>query len=287
VKFRHLPSSFILFLWVLPYFLITGALHVKFMRYMQPITPFLILYGAALLLHVLRSTRLRATRPLWRNVTVAAILLATAVHTLAFTNIYHQAHPWDAAAQWIYRNVPPGTLILSEQWDDYLPATMVVDGALRRREEYPNQELTWLTGSGERDDEAKLRANLERLASAEYLTILSNRVYGVAPRLPSFYPLSSRYHQLLFDGSLGYEPVWVGGRYPKLFGLYLTPDSFSWPGLEPPSLVKEMLTELPGINGGRADESFTVYDQPLTLIFRNTDHLTAEEMLPFFSVVDE
>jgi hypothetical protein len=119
------------------------------------------------------------------------------------------------------------------------------------------------------------------------LTILSNRVYGVAPRLPSFYPLSSRYHQLLFDGSLGYEPVWVGGRYPKLFGLYLTPDSFSWPGLEPPSLVKEMLTELPGINGGRADESFTVYDQPLTLIFRNTDHLTAEEMLPFFSVVDE
>jgi hypothetical protein len=266
----------------LPYFLITGSFYVKFMRYMQPITPFLMLYGAAWLLHGLNFTR-----PFWRNVAAAAVLLATTSYSLAFLNIYTQPHPWDAAAQWIYRHIPSGTLILSEQWDDYLPATTTVDGALRRREEYPNQELTWLTGSGERDNEAKLQANLERLAAAEYVTILSNRVYGVAPRLPSFYPLSSRYHQFLFDGSLGYEPVWVGGRFPNLFGLYLKPDLFGWPSLEPPSLVKEMLAALPGISGGRADESFTVYDQPLTIIFRNTGHLTAEEMLEFFSVADE
>jgi hypothetical protein len=88
---------------------------------------------------------------------------------------------------------------------------------------------------------------------------------------------------LLFDGSLGYEPVWAGGRFPNLFGFYLKPDSFSWPGLEPPSLVKEMLAALPGISGGRVDESFTVYDQPLTIIFRNTGHLTAEEMRAAFN----
>lgn len=268
----------ILLLWVLPYFLITAGFEVKFMRYMQPITPFLMIVAAAWLLHWPR-----AVRPIWRYAAVTAVLIATSLYSLAFLNIYQQPHPWDAAARWIYRNIPSGTLLLSEQWDDYLPASMVVDGVVRQRAEYPNRELTWLTGSGAQDDAAKLEANLELLASAEYVTILSNRVYGVAPRLPEFYPLSSQYHQLLFDGSLGYEPVWVGGRYPNLFGFYLKPDSFGWPGLESPGAVEEFLTSLPGLNGGRADESFTVYDQPLTIIFRNTGDLTAEEMRLFFN----
>jgi hypothetical protein len=37
-----------------------------------------------------------------------------------------------------------------------------------------------------------------------------------------------------------------------------------------------------GIAGGRFDESFTVYDQPLVMIFQNVGHLTAEEMLSRF-----
>lgn len=33
----------------MPYFLTTGAFAVKFMRYMQPILPLLVLFGAAML----------------------------------------------------------------------------------------------------------------------------------------------------------------------------------------------------------------------------------------------
>jgi hypothetical protein len=93
------------------------------------------------------------------------------------------------------------------------------------------------------------------------------------------YPLSGQYHQLLFDGELGYELVWVNGRYPHLGSLFYRPDTFGWPGLIPPESVTTYLqTEMPGVSGGRVDESFVVYDQPLTLIFKNTGRLSAVEM---------
>ncbi len=175
-------------------------------------------------------------------------------------------------------------MILSEQWDDSLPVNLVVDGEKRSRKEYPNAELTWLTFTDAADNEARLLANLELLADAEYLTILSNRVYGVTPRLLERYPLSEQYHQLLFDGALGYELVWVGGRAPRLFGVELRADTFSWPGLRPPNAVGDYLNRSRSLRLGRADESFIVYDQPLTMIFRNTGNLSAEEMKEAFTL---
>jgi len=275
-------------LWVVPYFVLTGSFAVKFMRYMQPIAPLLLIFGAALLVAVGRRVAARrgasedarsADRSGGRITAglAAAVLLFTGLYALAFMAIYDQEHPWNAASRWVYATVPPGTTLLSEQWDDYLPATMLLDGQRRRREEFPNAELTWLSSPDAGDDEAKLLANLDKLAAADYVTILSNRVYGVVPRQPERFPLSSQYHQLLFDGRLGYELIWVGGRTPRLLGLSLVPDTFGWPGLTPPAAVADALGG-PTISFGRVDESFVVYDQPLTMIFRNVGGMTVEEM---------
>jgi hypothetical protein len=159
-----------------------------------------------------------------------------------------------------------------------LPTTLRLEGALRKMGEYENAELSWLTGKGTADDRAKLRANLALMADAEYLAITSNRVYGVVPRRPEWYPLSHQYHQLLFDGDLGYEVVGVYGRFPHLGDFHLKPDTFSWSGLTPPPAVAAYLARFPGVAWGRADESFLVYDQPLTMLFRNAEKLTAAEM---------
>jgi len=270
-------QSLILFSWMIPFFLVTGSFYVKFMRYLQPLVPFLMLYGAAMVL----SWR----RVWWRRVVWGVTVMATAVYAFAFVSMYQTDHPWVTASEWIYDNVSLGSHILSEQWDDSLPISMAYDGEKRLRAEYPNQELTWLTGAGERDSGEKLAANLELLADADYLTLVTNRVYGVAPRLPESYPLSGQYHQLLFDGELGYELVWVNGRYPNLFQHYYLPDTFGWPGLTPPEGVERYLDEsMPGFNGVRVDESFVVYDQPLTMIFRNVGRKTADEMSEYFVV---
>lgn len=269
----------IVLLWVLPYLLLTGGFYVKFLRYMQPIAPFLILFGAALLW--------RVRRPSARYALAGMVLIGTALYAVTFANLYRAEHPWNAASRWIYENVPPGTMILSEQWDDFLPVNLSVDGEQRSRKEYPNAELTWLTFPDATDNEKHLLANLELLADSAYLTVLSNRVYGVVPRLPERYPLSGQYHQLLFDGTLGYELVWVGSRSPRLWDVELQADTFSWPGLRPPMAVSEYLNRSPRISPGRADESFIVYDQPLTMIFRNTGRLSAEDMMAAFNLAGD
>lgn len=261
-------------LWVWPYLLLTGSFYVKFLRYMQPIVPFMLLFGAAMIW--------QWGSPAGRRLLAGAILIAGIVYAVAFVRLYDDEHPWNAGSQWIYENVTPGSLILSEQWDDFLPVNLTVGDEKRLRKEYPNAELTWLTYPDAADNEANLRANLELLADAEYLTVLSNRIYGVVPRLPERYPLSSRYYQLLFDGALGYELVWVDERTPNLFGLSLRADTFGWPGLRPPTGVTEYFEARPGLSLGRADESFIVYDQPLTMIFRNTGRLSPEQLREAF-----
>ena len=62
----------------------------------------------------------------------------------------------------------------------------------------------------------------------------------------------------------------------------LRPDSFAWPGLVPPAPVESYLNQFTGISGGRFDESFTVYDQPLVMIFENVGGKSAAEMRAYF-----
>ncbi|KAA3656068.1 MAG: hypothetical protein DWQ04_32195 [Chloroflexi bacterium] len=128
--------------------------------------------------------------------------------------------------------------------------------------------------------------NLDLLAEADYLTIMTNRAYGVVPRLPDKFPVSSQYHQLLFDGELGYEPAYLVDRHPNLFGIYLDADTFSEPQLTPPKRVFTYLDARPHLKLGRADESFIVYDQPLTIIFQNTGKLTGTQMRQQFVIVN-
>lgn len=269
----------IILLWMVPYFILTGRFYVKFLRYMQPIVPLLLLLGV-MMIYEWQSVA-------GRRVVAGLALVSGIAYALAFNSIYAQEHPWNRASRWIYANIAPGALILSEQLDDYLPVTMETGGRLRSRREYSNAELSWLTAPDAADNPAKLMANLELLARADYLTVISNRVYGVVPRLPERFPLSGQYHQLLFAGELGYELVWVGERSPSLLGLTVRADTFGWPRLDPPLAVVEYLSAQPSFSLGRADESFIVYDQPLTMIFRNKGKMTAEQMRAAFDLTGE
>lgn len=277
------PAGTILLTWTIPYFLVTGSFYVKFMRYLLPLTPFLMIYAAGFLL----KNRLVQERPKLASLLLALVLLPTTLYALAFVNIYNQPHPWNEASRWIYRHVPAGTLILSEYLDDFLPTSnLIVDGVPRQSQEYPSLQLDWMIGTGEADNLRKLDRNLALLAQADYLTLVSNRLYGVVPRLPDKYPLSNRYYHLLFSGQLGYEVAYVSGRYPTLFGFSLQPNTFGWPGLTPPPAVSNYLAQSRAWSPGRADESFTVYDQPLTIIFKNTGRLPVSTLRQLFTAPD-
>ena len=138
-------------------------------------------------------------------------------------------------------------------------------------------------GIEEKDNSAKLEKNLQKLAEADYVVLSSNRNYGVIPRLEEKYPISSKYYPLLFNGDLGFDVVYAGTRTPNILGVNLIPDPFGWPKIDPPKEVDEYLNGLVGWRLGRFDESFTVYDQALVILFKNIERLSFEEMGTKFS----
>ena len=267
-------GELILLAWIVPYFLTTGFFFVKFMRYMQPIVPLLMILGAGLLV--------RPPNVIIRYLLSGTVIVVTALYTIGFNNLYASPHPWDKASFWMFEEIPAGSLILDEQWDDPLPTTQrLLDGTVLSRTQYEYDSLTWLTGADANDTVNKLTINADRLADADYLVIASNRIYGVIPRISERYPIANQYHELLFTGQLGYELVYFAARGPNWGGYHLWPDPFAGLGLTPPAGVDDYLNET-GLRFGRFDESFTVYDQPLAMIWRNSERLSTTEILARF-----
>jgi hypothetical protein len=238
----------IVVIWIIAGLLTLGTQLVKFPRYMLPFTPMLAICAASWIASQSRALRVALS---------ISTLIPTAVYALAFFNMYRTLHPWIAASEWLYETIPPDATLAVEYWDDPLPLPL------------HGQPFTSvvLDPFDEPDDEAKLEALMASLEEADYIILSSNRLYGTIPRLSERYPLTSAYYRALFAGDMGFEFERAFFRYPNLLGISLVDDPFHRAGLTTP------LIDWPGdiINLGFADESFTVYDHPLVLVFRRAE----------------
>jgi YYY domain-containing protein len=152
--------------------------------------------------------------------------------------------------------------VLKEHWEEGLPGLHA----------YRLNELPMYDPDGPQ----KLDILSEELANAETLVFFSNRLYGTLPRIPERYPASTAYYELLFSGRLGYELAEYEATYPSLFGVSFVHDTFSRPGLPEPEPLDDFRPSAIPINLGHADESFSVYDHPTVLVFRNVKSYDAE-----------
>ena len=241
------------------YFLIIGHSAVKFMRYMLPIYPFLAIlagYGLSQILNTRyqiswqSQTTLRVAKyQIPDTLFTGFILLLTTIWTLMFFNIYCHPPTRVMATQWINSNIPAGSTLAVEHWDDRLP--------LYGGEKYHFAELPLYN---QPDNNIKWRSIDKKLATANYIIIASNRLYVPLQRLNNChqykicYPKTADYYRRLFRGEIletSYGPI----RFQKVaeFAVY--------PGLTiGPWQLK--------INDQKADESFTVYDHPKIIIFK-------------------
>ena len=251
----------ILLAWVAPYFLITGSFEVKFLRYMIPIAPFLLLFGAKLAFSLWEMAQRARGTPVGviARPAVAALFVlvlgGSAFYSLSYLSVYNDIHPAVAASNWINANVRENSVILKEHWDEGLPA---LSG-------YRVRELPLY----DPDTPAKLSVIADELANADYLVLFSNRLYGTIPRLQERYPISQEYYRLLFTGGLGYELVEQFTSYPGLLGVGFVDETFSRPDLPEPAALARLDGSTVALNLGFADESFSVYDHPKVLVFRN------------------
>jgi hypothetical protein len=262
--------------WVLPYLAIVGGFHAKFLRYLLPILPFLALWAAWMLVGLLDAGRQRFARALgWGALII--VVGGSSLYALGYLNVYSETHPWIQTTAWLCTNLPAGSHISVEHWDDTLPLVQAT-GELRCAWQHRLSKLAVY----DRDDEAKLEMLLSALEGNDYIVLASNRLYNTIPRLPERYPLTSRYYQLLLGEELGFELVYSAATYPRVLGVDLVHDTFREPDLPKPALLRRAESQRRALVLGRADESYSVYDHPLTMVFRKVEALSRDELLQRF-----
>jgi hypothetical protein len=254
----------LLLAWAGPYFVVTGLLYTRYLRYMLPLTPILCILAVRLLVEMEATIEKRTSalhRPTVAPVFVllyGALLIATGVYALLFVRIFAQPHSWVVASEWIFEQIPAGDTLAVEHWDAALPLPVVLGGEPQRVGQYMSRTLPLYS---EPDDTAKWEGVAADLTASDYVIVASRRLYGSIPREPNRYPVASRYHELLLGGQLGFEleqeftrgPAWLNPRLPPL------PDPApAW--LQP-------------------DESFVIYDHPRALVLRNVERLGVDALL--------
>ena len=272
-------GELLLLAWVVPNILLLATFETKFLRYIFPVVPFLVLMGSGMLFWFLGQARewsatllptvrgaselswyLRKYAPRMVVGTMVLVVAATAFYAFAFETIYSRPHTAVQASRWINNNLPPGTAILTDNhWDE----------PLREIRHYDVEQFR----SYERDSVAKMDNLAQQLSEAEYLAFYSNRTYGSIARLPDRYPLTSQYYNQLFAGNLGYQLERSFTSYPELLGVAFVDDTFGRANLPEPEELRSFSPAPISLNLGFADENVIDYDHPKVLIFRNEEKL--------------
>ncbi len=251
------PGEVLAWAWLVPYFGLTGAFLAKFNRYMSPVLPFVLLFAAGLCWALWQqrregSPRLALPSSLARSISL--LLAAVGVvgglfWSVAYANgVYGTPHPWEESARWMAENVPAGSTVLCEQWDDCMPWGLPDEPEVNAANNQIRR-IDW--GPYEEDTAQKYEVLRQKLSEADYVAYSSKRIYDSVDELPERYPMTTRYYDLMFSEKLGFEIVFEATTPPKLFG-FKFPDQ-------------------------GADESWSLYDHPRVTIFRKVRNLSDAE----------
>lgn len=254
-------------LWVAITFGYSGQQFAKTMRYFLQIYPFLCLLGGYFLVWLWDKTSLQSPVSSRQKIfkTLAAIatvvvIAYTLFYAAAFMTIYMRPVSRVTASRWMFENIPPGSVLGNEHWDDPLPLRVdgkdPFGGMYRGLKSSQDSLMDWY---GE-DTLEKRVAAINWINEADYIILSSNRLYGSIPRLPMRYPMTTKYYQWLFDGTLDFDLVKTFTSPPQLFGIE--------------------------INDDNSEEIFTVYDHPKVLIFKKNARFDPTKTAALLNSVD-
>ena len=258
----------VLLSWVVCYFVLIGGLHVKYPRYMLPIIPVQIIFATSMLV------RLAKTSVAYGLPILLVVVGTTTVYAMGYVSMYEKPHPWIVASNWMYENAEIEETVLTEKWDHPLPLKQIRQAnSLMFRDQYGSVAL----GLADLPDTAsKFESIAQNVMKADYIIVASNRNYGPVLSNPDMFPYSMRYYQSLFDGTLGYTLLLAETRHPNFAGISLRGNSIVSAGIDLKDNQKYFDTTH---RLGSADESFTVYDHPLVLVFHNQSKLGYDQMM--------
>lgn len=222
----------------LVYFIYIGSWYTKFIRYMLPIIPFLIISSSWLLVKIEKHLK-----KVGIFLSILFISLSI-IWGLSFFRIYLVPQTRIASSEWIYNNIPMGSVIYNEHWDDGLPLS-IED---KNQSLYRREELTMY----EPDNFSKAKYLAEKLSLGDYIILNSRRLWGTLIKSEDKYPITSKYYKYLFLGKLGYKQIVSFSSYPGIGNFVINDDA--------------------------SEETFQVYDHPKVMIFKNQKRLSKEEI---------
>lgn len=256
---RREPVMLIPIAWITGYFLYMGGQFTLYLRYFLPLYPTLAVSAAALLLAIWSwAPQAKLPEGMRRRITLPRDLLPSVVRTavvvvpvvtilwgLAYFHIYSQPTTRNTASAWMYANIPEGSTIAVEHWDDSLPFNLPEIGDVSRYNivQMNNYDL---------DSPEKVDALVKNLDDADVIALSSDRLSKTIPRVPANYPVTSVYYQKLFDGELGFDRK-TFTVYPEVFGIAI-PDR-------------------------GAEEAWNVYDHPPVELFIKNSEYSHDRMM--------
>ena len=196
---RTTPGAVLLVLvlaWTVPMSLRLATLHVKYLRYFEPLMVPFAMVAAWWLLRLPDR---------WRKPVVSLTVAGTVLWGVMYLWAFAAPHPHRTAALWLNEMVSPDQVVAFEHWDETLALGAEV------RVDLPSYDLP--------DDEAKVRRWGEVLGSADWAILTSNRVRRTVLVNRDRFPRTGRLYKLLLNGEAGFEPVARIDRSPRLFGL--------------------------------------------------------------------
>ncbi len=240
---RH-PAPGLPWIWTVLALLTVGGLKVKFPRYMLPIYPWWAAWAADAVRRLTRRTGV-----LTRSAVVAVTLGSTAILGIGQAGLYSRPHPWIAASAWIYRHFEVGARIAVEAWDHPLPVPLP-DGD-------PADYRQLALPVFDPDGPEKTAALYSAVVDADAIVVASRRAYAANPG-----PATIAWYRDLLRAHDGHSFA----RCPTIGPLAITDDPLADAGLQVGSTLAERcgtpyVMRLPAL-----DESFRVYDAPLTLV---------------------
>ncbi len=277
----RLRADLLLLAWVAPSLLFYESFEVRFLRYLFPLMPVMILLASRMMLWEVDKARALARRatkaarntgraltlersaralPAISVAVLAFVIGGTAFYSLAFQRVYANEHPGLEASRWVLTEVPRGTpIVMDNHWDEWLPGLYSYD--------------IWQYPLYETDRKSKMQDLSRKLARSGYLIFYSHRPYASAAQDPQRLPYSNNYYRQLFSGELGYRLHREFTNAPALGGVVFRDDALARAGLDNPSPEVAPPEANFTLNLGYADDNVVGYDHPRVLVFRNADRL--------------
>lgn len=240
--------------WVIYFSLYQAQLFAKYLRYFYILYPFYAIV-AGIFLYDIYSKR-------FLKIITISVPILTLIWAFSFDSIYSKDNSRIMASRYIYENIPAGSTISYEHWDDGLPLCLKnYPCGVYRRVEFPLYD---------KDTPEKWIKMQDKLNEVDYIILSSNRLYGSIMTVPEIYPETNKFYQSLFNGSLGFKKIAEFTSRPNIpipiKGVCITPP-WIWYGKVARN-AQECNQKGISFVDDYADESFTVYDHPKVIIFK-------------------